>query len=88
MGRRSNRTAATRGRADADSGYSRMPRVIRWRRSSQSTGADGTCVEVACDGATIVVRDSKDPTGPVLRFSAAEWRAFVLGVRRGEFDLG
>jgi hypothetical protein len=33
------------------------------------------------------VRDSKDPQGPVLLFTPDEWRAFVGGVRNGEFDL-
>ena len=32
------------------------------------------------------VRDSKDRTGPMLRFAAAEWTAFHSGVRGGEFD--
>lgn len=37
--------------------------------------------------AVVYVRDSKDPDGPVLRFSSAEWAAFVAGARAGEFDL-
>lgn len=32
------------------------------------------------------VRDSKDPSGPVLRFTPAEWAAFTAGVRDGEFN--
>ncbi len=32
------------------------------------------------------VRDSKDPTGPALMFTATEWAAFTAGVRTGEFD--
>jgi hypothetical protein len=32
------------------------------------------------------LRDSKNRAGPVLRFTHDEWRAFVLGVRNGEFD--
>jgi hypothetical protein len=34
----------------------------------------------------IVVRDSKNPDGPVLYFTPAEWTAFRLGVLDGEFD--
>ena len=34
-----------------------------------------------------LMRDSKDPDGPVLAFTAAEWEAFVAGVKDGEFDL-
>jgi hypothetical protein len=54
-----------------------------WRKCSQSM-ANGNCVEVAqLAGELIGVRDSKDPRGPVLRFSRAEWDAFVSGVRSG-----
>jgi hypothetical protein len=31
------------------------------------------------------VRDSKVPDLPSLRFTAAEWAAFIDGVKRGEF---
>jgi hypothetical protein len=57
-----------------------------WIKSSLSF-ANGDCVEVASlpDG-RIGVRDSKDADGAVLRFTPAEWRAFVGGVRNGEFD--
>lgn len=57
-----------------------------WRKSSLS-GAEGNCVEVAQLGDAIAVRDSKDPAGPVLVFTPAEWDAFVGGARDGEFDL-
>jgi hypothetical protein len=36
----------------------------------------------------VAVRDSKDPTGPMLLFTPLEWRAFLAGVRDGEFDGG
>lgn len=57
-----------------------------WRKSTYSVGA-GECVEVArmADGG-IGVRDSKDPDGPVLRFTPGEFRAFVRGVVDKEFD--
>ena len=45
------------------------------------------CVEVAVLEDRVVVRDAKDRAGPVLVFTAAEWEAFVGGVRGGEFDL-
>lgn len=38
------------------------------------------------DGA-VALRDSKDPTGPVLVFTSAEWAAFLAGAKDGEFDL-
>jgi hypothetical protein len=47
-----------------------------------------TCVEVASFVNLFLVRDSKDSDGPVLAFSRVEWREFVAGVKRGEFDFG
>lgn len=59
-----------------------------WRTSSYSSSNGGQCVEVARYLPGIVaVRDSKDQSGQVLTFTAAEWRAFVGGARDGEFDL-
>ena len=41
------------------------------------------CVEVADNLPDVVgVRDSKDPTGPMLVFAPAAWRAFVAVARR------
>ncbi|THJ75724.1 DUF397 domain-containing protein [Candidatus Frankia alpina] len=57
-----------------------------WRKSSYSNGAGGMCVEVAPLSEGIAVRDSKNPRGPMLAFSAAEWDAFLAGARDGEFD--
>lgn len=58
-----------------------------WFKSSRSGGNGGSCVEVRVHDERIQTRDSKDPAGPVLAFSAAEWSAFIRGVRDGEFDL-
>jgi len=58
--------------------------VTGWVKSSYSSN-DGNCVEVAFLGDGVAVRDSKDPDGPVLRFTRAEWAAFTDGVRAGEF---
>lgn len=53
----------------------------RWRKSTKSGGNGGDCVEVAGNLPRVVaVRDSKDPTGPVLTFAPAAWRAFVAQV--------
>ena len=57
-----------------------------WIKSSLSY-ANGNCVEVASlPGGQIGVRNSRDSTGPVLRFTSDEWHAFLGGVRNGEFD--
>jgi hypothetical protein len=61
--------------------------IADWRKSSFSGSPDKTCVEVAKLAAGLVaVRDSKDPAGPMLVFTRAEWAAFVSGVHAGEFE--
>jgi len=61
---------------------------LAWRKASVST-TNGSCVELAplSDGGA-AVRDSKDPDGPRLWFTNAEWCAFLLGAKAGEFDFG
>jgi hypothetical protein len=69
-----------------------------WHTPSHS--ADGSnCVEVTVTYDTsgtahkagseklYLMRDSKNPDGPVLAFTPAEWEAFILGVKDGEFDI-
>ncbi len=64
-----------------------MMRDSSWHRSSFSSGQGGACVEVASfDTGHRAVRDSKDPAGPALVITAAEWAAFTAGVKAGEFD--
>jgi hypothetical protein len=53
-----------------------------WKKSSYSS-AQGNCVEVAPLRDGIAVRDSKNPDGPVLRFGAADWQAFVSNIKAG-----
>jgi hypothetical protein len=55
-----------------------------WRKSTHSM-ANG-CVEVAFVDGQVGVRDSKDRNGPMLVFTAAEWEAFLAGVRERQFD--
>jgi uncharacterized protein DUF397 len=56
-----------------------------WQKASASN--TGGCVEVAAtpDGG-VAVRDSKQPDGAVLRYTAYEWRCFLTGAKAGEFD--
>lgn len=59
----------------------------KFAKSSFSYGG-GDCVEVAYHDGRIALRDSKDRYSPTLWFTRSEWRAFVSGVRAGEFDFG
>jgi hypothetical protein len=62
-------------------------RDAKWRKSSRSNGNGGAnCVEVAVAGREIGVRDSKDPTGPILEFTPVDWESFVDGAKLGRFD--
>ncbi|MEV6847082.1 DUF397 domain-containing protein [Actinoplanes sp. NPDC051411] len=59
--------------------------TLTWRKSTRS-GAAGHCVEVADAPVSVLVRDSKDVSGPVLTFERSDWAGFIAGVRAGEFD--
>jgi hypothetical protein len=55
---------------------------LRWRTSSYSGNGGGNCAEVAGHGSRVLVRDTKDRLGPVLRFSPGTWRRFAEQVKR------
>lgn len=57
---------------------------LSWRvaRSCDS----GNCIRVAPRGDTVVIGDSKHPDGPLLSYTWSEWKVFVEGIRRGDFD--
>jgi hypothetical protein len=55
-----------------------------WRKSTSSGTED--CVEIRFLEGAIQVRNSRDRGGPLLTFGAAEWAAFLAGVRSGDFD--
>jgi hypothetical protein len=58
-----------------------------WIKSSYSGPTGGNCVEVAfLAGGDVAMRNSRQPAGPALVFTRAEWDAFLLGARDGEFD--
>jgi hypothetical protein len=58
---------------------------LAWLKANRST-ANGQCVEIASAVGNIAIRDSKDPDGPILVYTASEFRAFLDGARNGEFD--
>ncbi len=61
---------------DRDSGW------IKAAASAQG----GNCVQMRRQARGIEVRDSKDPDGPVLHFTDAEFAAWVDGAKKAEFD--
>jgi hypothetical protein len=61
------------------------PAGAGWRRSRHSGSTGGHCVEVAAGGGVVRVRDSKDPAGPALAFTAEQWAGFLRGISGGQF---
>lgn len=53
-----------------------------WIKSSE-----GGNIEVAFVDDLIGMRDARNPDGPILVYTPAEWDAFIAGVKDGEFDL-
>jgi Domain of unknown function (DUF397) len=54
-----------------------------WRKSSYTTSNGGNCVEVAGQESRVLVRDTKDRTGPMPGFAPDAWRRFAGRVKAG-----
>lgn len=61
--------------------------AARWRKARRSTNNGGNCVELARIDRVVAVRDSKDPAGPALTFTPAQWAVFAAGAKRNRYDL-
>ncbi|MEV0847539.1 DUF397 domain-containing protein [Streptomyces sp. NPDC049954] len=65
-----------------------MRTELQWFKSSYSTSEGGQCLEVAHEPAphdvqsAVHVRDSKNPTGPVLTLAPTAWAAFAATASR------
>jgi predicted secreted Zn-dependent protease len=46
----------------------------------------GTCVQVAADQNAILIRNSRQPDGPLVEYTPEEWHEFVSGIKKGDFD--
>jgi len=65
--------------------YDRCPR-LDWRKAKRSMN-NGNCAEVATTKVGVAVRDSKDPQGPILKYTVMAWRSFLTAARNGKFDI-
>lgn len=54
----------------------------RWRKSSYSGNGGSDCVEVNGRSDRVLVRDTKNRTGPVLEITPGAWRRFANQVKR------
>jgi hypothetical protein len=65
-----------------------MPLSRDWAKSSHSDPNGGNCVQARLSGSdTVQVRDSKNPKGAVLAFSAGHWRRFIVTVKAGSTGI-
>jgi hypothetical protein len=60
---------------------------IVWRKSSFSGNGGNNCLEVATVSDRIAIRESTDPERSI-SIRPETLRAFLRGVKAGEFDLG
>ena len=60
---------------------------VTWRTSSYSGNGGGQCVQVGALAGMSLVRDSKNPEGPVMALRAGDWEATLDQIKRGDFDL-
>jgi hypothetical protein len=61
--------------------------TLIWRKSRLS-GESGGCVEVANSKLSVLVRDTREPSGVILEFSPAQWRSFVRRVKNEDAVSG
>ena len=61
-------------------------RDLSWRTARRSAG-NGACVEVAATNLRVLVRDSKDQSGPVMQYPGNAWQAFLADTKKGHLDL-
>jgi hypothetical protein len=59
---------------------------IRFKKSSYSPKGQ-YCVAVSKSKNHIFLTDTKEPNALILNFTIPEWKAFILGVKSGEFDI-
>lgn len=60
--------------------------MTNWIKSDHSPNA-ANCVELKpLDDGGVAFRNSRDPEGPQLHFTASEFDAFIAGAKDGNFD--
>lgn len=61
---------------------------LAWVKSSYSGSQGGNCVEVAASGRRkVLIRDTKNREGAVLRFPEVPWRRFAAEIKAGHNEI-
>ena len=60
------------------------PGNLLWRVSRSCDG--GACIMVARHDDAVIFGNTRHPNGPVSRYTLAEWKEFLVGAKRGDFD--
>lgn len=68
-------------------GWDKQPELDLSNADWQSGSSGRGDVQIAFVEGFIAMRNSGRPQSPALIFTPAEWGAFVLGTREGDFDL-
>ena len=55
--------------------------LTTWRKSTYSGSNGGDCVEVGGSGRAVMVRDTKERSGAVLRFGPDAWQRFAATIK-------
>ena len=58
--------------------------ALPWRKSSRSGVNGNECVEVACDGQYVLVRDSKNRAAGTLTCLPRDWATFLDKIKAGD----
>jgi Domain of unknown function (DUF397) len=54
---------------------------LKWRKASYSSNGGAECVELASHDGRVMVRDTQDRSGPVLKVTSASWRELLSRVK-------
>ncbi|MCP9951400.1 MULTISPECIES: DUF397 domain-containing protein [Actinomadura] len=59
--------------------------ALNWRKASASQDSND-CVEVAAQGPSVLVRDSRNRSAGVVTLAPAAWRTLLNAIQNGDLD--
>jgi predicted secreted Zn-dependent protease len=64
--------------------YTLVQGGLDWRVSKACES--GACIMVASQGDAVLFGNTNHPDGPTFAYTKIEWKEFLAGVKRGDFD--